>query len=123
MFGQPYPLLVLSLQFSRYAQVLILMTASRNPSSISLETDGKTPYTSSPPSEYQREPYEQDERQIQAASDESVEGGNLEKQATNNQLEKQYSHLSQPARPDIPNGGLTAWLQVVAGFFLFFNSW
>lgn len=22
-----------------------------------------------------------------------------------------------------PNGGLKAWLQVVGGFFLFFNSW
>jgi hypothetical protein len=22
-----------------------------------------------------------------------------------------------------PNGGLIAWLQVVAGFFIFFNSW
>jgi hypothetical protein len=23
----------------------------------------------------------------------------------------------------VPNGGLTAWLQVVGGFFLFFNTW
>lgn len=33
------------------------------------------------------------------------------------------SHLSQPPHPSIPNGGLTAWLQVLSGFFLFFNSW
>ncbi|PPJ59806.1 hypothetical protein CBER1_04345 [Cercospora berteroae] len=33
------------------------------------------------------------------------------------------SHLSQPSSPGIPDGGLTAWLQVLCGFFLFFNSW
>lgn len=33
----------------------------------------------------------------------------------------------QEEQPDladaIPDGGLTAWLQVVGSFFLFFNSW
>ena len=33
------------------------------------------------------------------------------------------SHLSQPSSPGIPDGGVTAWLQVLCGFFLFFNSW
>jgi hypothetical protein len=28
-----------------------------------------------------------------------------------------------PAQSPIPNGGLTAWLQVLGAFFLFFNSW
>ncbi|EPQ28647.1 uncharacterized protein PFL1_03950 [Pseudozyma flocculosa PF-1] len=28
-----------------------------------------------------------------------------------------------PAQLEIPDGGLAAWLQVVASFFLFFNSW
>ena len=28
-----------------------------------------------------------------------------------------------PSVTDLPNGGLTAWLQVVGAFFLFFNSW
>ncbi|EME38853.1 hypothetical protein DOTSEDRAFT_92146 [Dothistroma septosporum NZE10] len=28
-----------------------------------------------------------------------------------------------PATPYIPDGGFTAWLQVISGFFLFFNSW
>lgn len=37
--------------------------------------------------------------------------------------------LSQPKPPagppegPPPNGGLTAWLQVLGGFFLFFNTW
>lgn len=29
---------------------------------------------------------------------------------------------SSPPDP-VPNGGLTAWLQVLGSFFLFFNSW
>jgi len=28
-----------------------------------------------------------------------------------------------PPTSEIPNGGLTAWLQVAGAFFLFFNSW
>ncbi|CAK3783641.1 hypothetical protein DOTSEDRAFT_92146 [Lecanosticta acicola] len=38
-------------------------------------------------------------------------------------LEISPSHLSQPASLLIPDGGRVAWLQVVSGFFLFFNSW
>ncbi|GIZ37958.1 hypothetical protein CKM354_000138600 [Cercospora kikuchii] len=38
-------------------------------------------------------------------------------------LEISPSHLSQPSSPGIPDGGLTAWLQVLCGFFMFFNSW
>ncbi len=28
-----------------------------------------------------------------------------------------------PAQEPPPNGGLSAWLQVLGSFFLFFNSW
>lgn len=38
-------------------------------------------------------------------------------------LEAVMSYQSIPATPSIPNGGLWAWLQVLAGFFMFFNSW
>lgn len=38
------------------------------------------------------------------------------------ETEKQPSKpLDTPPTP--PDGGLTAWLQVVGAFFLFFNSW
>jgi hypothetical protein len=33
------------------------------------------------------------------------------------------SPLSRAGSPQDPDGGLTAWLQVVCGFFMFFNSW
>lgn len=38
-------------------------------------------------------------------------------------LESAISYQSVPAQPSIPNGGTIAWLQVLAGFFMFFNSW
>ncbi|WPA97974.1 uncharacterized protein RHO25_002585 [Cercospora beticola] len=38
-------------------------------------------------------------------------------------LEISPSHLSQPSSPGIPDGGPTAWLQFLCGFFLFSNSW
>ena len=38
-------------------------------------------------------------------------------------LELAISYQSVPAQPSIPNGGTTAWLQVLSGFFMFFNSW
>lgn len=38
-------------------------------------------------------------------------------------LENTMSYQSVPATPSIPNGGTVAWLQVAAGFFMFFNSW
>lgn len=38
-------------------------------------------------------------------------------------LESAISYQSVPAQPSIPNGGTVAWLQVLAGFFMFFNSW
>jgi len=38
-------------------------------------------------------------------------------------LEVVMSYQSIAATPSIPNGGLWAWLQVLAGFFMFFNSW
>ena len=30
---------------------------------------------------------------------------------------------SVPEAPQPPNGGLEAWLRVLAGFFVFFNTW
>jgi MFS family permease len=38
-------------------------------------------------------------------------------------LEISPSQLNQPPQPGIPDGGFTAWVQVVCGFFMFFNSW
>jgi hypothetical protein len=38
-------------------------------------------------------------------------------------LESTISYQSVPAQPSIPDGGTIAWLQVLAGFFMFFNSW
>lgn len=38
-------------------------------------------------------------------------------------LESAISYQSVPAQPSIPNGGTIAWLQVLSGFFMFFNSW
>ena len=38
-------------------------------------------------------------------------------------LESAISYQSVPAQPSIPDGGTVAWLQVLAGFFMFFNSW
>lgn len=38
-------------------------------------------------------------------------------------LESAISYQSVPAQPSIPNGGTLAWLQVLSGFFMFFNSW
>jgi hypothetical protein len=38
-------------------------------------------------------------------------------------LESAISYQSVPAQPSIPDGGMIAWLQVLAGFFMFFNSW
>lgn len=38
-------------------------------------------------------------------------------------LESAISYQSVPAQPAIPDGGTVAWLQVLAGFFMFFNSW
>ena len=33
------------------------------------------------------------------------------------------TELAKDATPEIPNGGLKAWLQVVGCFFLTFNTW
>ena len=44
-----------------------------------------------------------------------------EKQSGLEKLAKPPTHTVQPPAP--PNGGLVAWLQVAAGFMLFFNTW
>ena len=36
--------------------------------------------------------------------------------------EKEDNQLVEEANKP-PNGGLTAWMQVVAAFFIFFNTW
>jgi len=45
-------------------------------------------------------------------------GNNLEKIATTASSKPSVNNIKL-----VPNGGLTAWLQVLASFFLFFNSW
>lgn len=37
-------------------------------------------------------------------------------------IQQQKPPSGPPGGPP-PNGGLTAWLQVLGGFFLFFNTW
>lgn len=39
------------------------------------------------------------------------------------ETEKQPPAKPVDAPPPPPDGGLSAWLQVVGAFFLFFNSW
>ena len=52
---------------------------------------------------------------------------NLNNNSTNNEKTSDAeSNLPPPQKPPggpPPNGGLTAWLQVLGGFFLFFNTW
>jgi hypothetical protein len=38
-------------------------------------------------------------------------------------LESATSKRSISTQSSIPDGGTVAWLQVLAGFFMFFNSW
>ena len=45
---------------------------------------------------------------------------------TPEQVQQNDATAPAPARPpmfDVPDGGLTAWLQVAGGFSLFFNTW
>jgi hypothetical protein len=55
-----------------------------------------------------------------------------EMSSTNNEKTSDAEAGLQPQKPPggggpsggpPPNGGLTAWLQVLGGFFLFFNTW
>lgn len=70
-----------------------------------------TPYTSYAPSLHDIEKQDQDDTQLPHTYE---LGG---------PLAISPSHLSQPATPYIPDGGVTAWVQVLCGFFMFFNSW
>lgn len=54
------------------------------------------------------------EKMLPSPSDTSPERGSLD-------TAKEAS--ASPAPDPVPNGGLTAWLQVLGSFFLFFNSW
>jgi hypothetical protein len=59
-----------------------------------------------------------------SVSTHSPEDTPIQRTATgHNTLESAISYQSVPAQPSIPNGGTIAWLQVLAGFFMFFNSW
>lgn len=49
---------------------------------------------------------------------EPLDGGAIEKQVTAKSANPSVNNVKA-----IPNGGLTAWLQVLGAFFLFFNSW
>ena len=50
--------------------------------------------------------------------DANANGNDLEKVATTASSKPSVNNIKL-----VPNGGLTAWLQVLASFFLFFNSW
>lgn len=82
------------------------------------EIKDDTPYTSRAHSECDIE-----KRQHQTQDDEQQQNALRNYSTDGSPLEISPSHLSQPPTPLIPNGGLTAWLQVLSGFFLFFNSW
>ncbi|KAK4495440.1 hypothetical protein PRZ48_013771 [Zasmidium cellare] len=82
------------------------------------ECKDDTPYTSRAHSEHDIE-----KQQRQGHSHEDNDDALRDYCTDGSPLEISPSHLSQPATPFIPNGGLTAWLQVLSGFFLFFNSW
>lgn len=53
----------------------------------------------------------------------TTEEGDSANAAEGAPLESAISYQSVPAQPSIPNGGTMAWLQVLAGFCMFFNSW
>lgn len=63
---------------------------------------------------------QQDARPIQRISTHRTTQG---LPADGSPLELAISYQSVPAQPSIPNGGTMAWLQVLAGFCMFFNSW
>ena len=44
-------------------------------------------------------------------------------EANNNNIEAEKPKESAHSVSSVPNGGLQAWLQVLAAHFLFFNSW
>lgn len=58
-------------------------------------------------------------------SDQLGSGGDGKELILESQLlaSAEHSALPPPTVGPPPNGGLQAWLQVLAGFFLFFNSW
>jgi hypothetical protein len=63
------------------------------------------------------------EKDLQTTDQDQAVG---EEQANENVGEKLEPSKSRPSINNaaaIPNGGLTAWLQVLGAFFLFFNSW
>lgn len=69
--------------------------------------------------QYQREVHESTEptfvAEEETANEERHDGADLEKVAS--------SKPSVNNIRSVPNGGLTAWLQVLGSFFLFFNTW
>ena len=94
------------------------MTSHESSRRTSLETAEKeTPFTSTAPSLYGEDIEAQQYALPQRIPTHTC--GNKEGAP----LEISPSHLSQPPQPGIPNGGFTAWLQVVCGFMMFFNCW
>ncbi|KAJ4305390.1 hypothetical protein N0V90_000921 [Kalmusia sp. IMI 367209] len=61
------------------------------------------------------------QHEIQEKEQQAIEGGTEENGGAN--LEPVKSQPSVNNAAAIPNGGLTAWLQVLGAFFLFFNTW
>lgn len=64
-----------------------------------------------------------DEKELQTTEQGQTVGEEQANEVVGEKLEPSKSRPSINNAAAIPNGGLTAWLQVLGGFFLFFNSW
>ena len=64
-----------------------------------------------------------EEKEQQVTEEDQVDGEQREGTNVGEQLEPSKSRPSINNAAAIPDGGLTAWLQVLGAFFLFFNTW
>ena len=72
------------------------------------------------------EAHEPDHEVEDRESDENIKSESPDIEEPDKDLSKTVSKSSKKSINDIgavPNGGLVAWLQVLGGFMLFFNSW
>ena len=63
------------------------------------------------------------EKELQTTDQDQAVGEEQADKSVGEKLEPSKSRPSINNAAAIPNGGLTAWLQVLGAFFLFFNSW
>jgi hypothetical protein len=65
------------------------------------------------------------EKHAESPLEQGISDSNNEKPTTTAQAEPAKPPGGPPGMPGgpPPNGGTTAWLQVLGGFFLFFNTW